>query len=67
MAKNFSELKEEVRNIDPEAGEYLDKIDMLGYANNSRFLRGVMRWAGTPQGLDFWLKIEDQLSIDSVR
>ena len=66
MAKTFKELKEQVRNIDPEAGAYLDFRERKGFYNNALYLRAVFHWGSTPQGYEYWQDIEDLLPIESV-
>jgi len=61
---NFKQLVERMRSIDPAAADYLEGDDIrhikLG-VSECGFLSGVMVWANTPQGHNYWSDIFDQL------
>ena len=59
MEKEFNELVEKVRRIDPDAAIYL-RFDVVA-PNYSSSLDAVMLWENTPQGFDFWCELDHKL------
>ena len=54
MSREFTELVNRVRRIDPLAAEYL----LMHHPNTEvGDLSGVMLWSKTPQGHEYWRRI----------
>lgn len=58
----YIELIDRVRELDPEAAEYLiNEAPLLGSFHFSNKLDSVFRWSETPQYIEHWFRIDDEL------
>lgn len=52
-----------MRNKYPEAYKYIkSKPDIQGFNKDCRYLSGMFIWHLTPQGHDYWSKINDEIN-----
>lgn len=56
-------LAERVRKIDPIAAMYVEKCELYPYFSMGD-LSGLFEWKKTPQGHQFWERINDKLCED---